>query len=101
MTRVGRRRMSTAEKAKVWRRWKRGEALSDIGRALGRIRRSVHHVVAAHGGISSRARTRSRCALTLAEREEISRGLANDCSLRRIACLLGRAPGRVNAFETT
>ena len=38
MARVGRRRMSTAEKAEVWRRWKRGESLSDIGRALGRIR---------------------------------------------------------------
>ena len=65
-------RMSTGEKAELWRRWRRGESLSDIGRALGRIRRTVHHVVAAHGGVPPRARTRSRSALTLAEREEIS-----------------------------
>ena len=85
MERVCRPRMSTAEKAEVWRRWKRGESVSDIGRALGRFRKSVHRVVAAHGGVPPRARTRSRCALTVAEREEISRGLANDCSFRRIA----------------
>ena len=96
MERVRRPSMSTAEKAEVWRRWKRGESVSDIGRALGRIRKSVHRVVAAHGGIPPRARTRSRCALTVAEREEISRGLANDCSLRRIAGLLGRAPSTVS-----
>ena len=88
--------MSAAEKAEVWRRWKRGESVSDIGRALGRFRKSVHRVVAAHGGVPPRARTRSRCALTVAEREEISRGLANDCSCRRIAGLLGRAPSTVS-----
>ena len=68
MERVCRPCMSTAEKAEVWRRWKRGEAVSDIGRALGRFRKSVHRVVAAHGGVPPRARTRSRCALTVAER---------------------------------
>ena len=92
-------RMSTGEKAELWRRWRRGESLSDIGRALGRIRRTVHHVVAAHGGVPPRARTRSRSALTLAEREEISRGLANDCSLRRIAGRLGRAPSTVSLLS--
>ena len=96
MERVCRPCMSTAEKAEVWRRWKRGESVSDIGRALGRFRKSVHRVVAAHGGVPPRARTRSRCALTVAEREEISRGLANDCSFRRIAGLLGRAPSTVS-----
>ena len=49
MERVRRPYMSAAEKAEVWRRWKRGESVSDIGRALGRIRKSVHRVVAAHG----------------------------------------------------
>ncbi len=96
MERVGRPSMSAAEKAEVWRRWKQGESVSDIGRALGRFRKQVHRVVAAHGGVPPRARTRSRCALTLAEREEISRGLANDCSLRRIASRLGRAPSTVS-----
>ena len=96
MERVRRPYMSAAEKAEVWRRWKRGESVSDIGRALGRIRKSVHRVVAAHGGCPRRARTRSRWALTVAEREEISRGLATDCSLRRIAGRLGRAPSTVS-----
>ena len=96
MERVRRPCMSTAEKAEVWRRWKRGESVSDIGRAVGRLRKSVHRVVVAHGGVPPRARTRARCALTLAEREEISRGLANDGSLRRIACLLGRAASTVS-----
>ena len=96
MERVRRPYMSAAEKAEVWRRWKRGESVSDIGRALGRIRKSVHRVVAAHGGVPPRARTRSRWALTVAEREEISRGLATDCSLRRIAGRLGRAPSTVS-----
>ena len=91
MKRVRRPYMSAAEKAEVWRRWKRGESVSDIGRALGRIRKSVHRVIAAHGGVPPRARTRSRWTLTVAEREEISRGLATDCSLRRIAGRLGRA----------
>ena len=59
MERVRRPYMSAAEKAEVWRRWKRGESVSDIGRALGRIRKSVHRVIAAHGGVPPRARTRS------------------------------------------
>ena len=96
MERVRRPYMSAAEKAEVWRRWKRGESVSDIGRALERIRKSVHRVVAVHGGVPPRARTRSRWALTVAEREEISRGLATDCSLRRIAGRLGRAPSTVS-----
>ena len=96
MKRVCRPSMSTAETAEVWRRWKRGESPSDIGRALGRFRKTVHRVVAAHGGVPPRIRTRSRCALTLAEREEISRGLVTGCSLRRIACRLGRAPSTVS-----
>ncbi len=102
MERVGRPRMSVAEKAEVWRRWKRGESVSDIGRALGRFRKSVHRVVAAHGGVPPRGRTRSRCALTGAEREEISRGLANDCSSanRRPAWAspVDRQPGGTTAW---
>ena len=64
MERVCRPCMSTAEKAEVWRRWKRGESVSDIGRALGRFRKSVHRVVAAHGGVPRSGRPGS--LLTLA-----------------------------------
>ena len=54
-----RRSMSAAEKVEVWRRCKRGESVSDISRALGRLRKLVHRVVAAHGGVPPRPRTRA------------------------------------------
>jgi len=96
MRRVVRRRLSGAEKAEVWVRWKRGESLSDIGRALGRHQCVVHYLVSRHGGVPPRARRRSRLALTLTEREEISRGLANDGTFRQIGSRLGRAPSTVS-----
>ena len=96
MARVRRPRISATEKAEVWERWKRGESLSDIGRALDRIPGAVHHVVSAHGGIPPRPRQRSRLALSLAEREEISRGLATGCSLRQISARLSRVPSTVS-----
>ena len=95
MVRVRRPRMSASEKAELWKRWKRGESLSDIGRALGRIPGAVHHVVSARGGVPPPFRIRARRSLTLAEREEISRGLARNCSLRQIETLLHEDSGRV------
>ena len=80
MGRVRRPRMSAREKVELWKRWKRGESLSDIGRIPG----AVHHVVSARGGIPPPSRTRSRRSLTLTEREEISRGLARGYSVRQI-----------------
>ena len=56
-------------------RWKRGESLSDIGRALGRIPGAVHHVVSARGGIPPPSRTRSRRSLTLTDRGGNLQGL--------------------------
>ena len=96
MDRVRRSRMSSAEKADVWKRWKRGESVTELGRALGRIQSSVHYLVWVHGGVPPPARTRSRHALTLAEREVISRGLASHHSIRQIGRQLGRAPSTVS-----
>jgi len=96
MDRVRRPRMSVKEKAELWKRWKRGESLSDIGRALGRIPGAVHHVVSARGGVPPLARTRSQRSLSLTEREEISRGLARGCSLRQIGSHLSRAPSTIS-----
>jgi IS30 family transposase len=96
MAQMGRPGLSTAQKAELWRRWKDGQSLSDIGRALGKHAGSVHGVVSANGGIIPTARRRSRLALTLAEREEISRGIAADSSVREIAAMLGRAPSTVS-----
>ena len=96
MGRVRRPRMSAREKVELWKRWKRGESLSDIGRALGRIPGAVHHVVAARGGIPPPSRTRSRRSLTLTEREELSRGLARGYSVRQIGVRLSRAPSTIS-----
>ena len=93
---VRRPRISPAEKTEVWVRWKRGESLSDIGRALDRVPGAIFHVLAARGGVSPTPRTRSWLALTLTEREEISRGLARGCSLRGISASLGRAPSTIS-----
>ena len=65
MERVRRPRISTAEKTEVWTRWKHGESLSDIGRALDRVPGAIFHVLAAHGGVAPPQRTRSWLALTL------------------------------------
>ena len=67
-------RLTPAQKTELWRRWRRGESLNAIGRALGRIAKVVRYEVARTGGIPPAARRRSRLALTLPEREAISRG---------------------------
>ena len=70
-------RLTLAEKTELWRRWRRGESLNAIGRALGRIAKVVRYEVARTGGIPPPARHRARLALALTEREAISRGCVN------------------------
>lgn len=96
MQRVRRSRMSVSDKAAMWERWKRGESLSEIGRALDRSPGAIFHVVRARGGIPPAPRCRSPLALTVAEREEISRGLATGVSFRQIGLQLGRATSTVS-----
>ena len=93
---MGRPGLSAAQKAELWHRWKQGQSLSEIGRAFGKHAGSIHGVLASNRGFIPPVRTRSRWALTLAEREEISRGLATDASIRQIAATLGRAPSTVS-----
>lgn len=69
-----RRKYSAEERRELWERWKRGESVSDIGRALDRAPGTIHCTIREYGGVAPRERRRSRFALTLAEREEISRG---------------------------
>lgn len=80
----------------LWRRWRAGEAFSEIGRALGCSRGVVHYTVVARGGFPPHPRLRREGTLELTEREEISRGLAQGCSLRHIARTLGRAPSSIS-----
>jgi transposase, IS30 family len=96
MQRVRRSRMTVSDKAAIWDRWKRGESLSEIGRAIGRIPGAVFHVVRARGGIPPAPRCRSSQALTVGEREEISRGLATGVSFRQIGARLGRPTSTVS-----
>jgi hypothetical protein len=70
-----RRGFTSAEKTELWDRWQRGESLKAIGRAFGKPSSSIYFQVAPHGGIRPARRRRSRLALTLSEREEISRGI--------------------------
>ena len=88
--------LSVAQKADLWQRWKQGQSLSEIGRALGKHAGSIHGVVSSNGGFTPAVQQRSRRALTLAEREEISRGVARKLSIRQIAAQLGRAPSTVS-----
>jgi IS30 family transposase len=90
-----RRKYTAQERRELWERWKRGESISDIGRALDRAPGTIHCTIREHGGVPPRERRRSRLALTAAEREEISRGVAAGESARRIAARLGRAPSTI------
>ena len=89
-------RMSWSEKNELWARWRRGETLADIARALHRVSSVVYELVGTEGGIAPRPRRRSRLALTTTEREEISRQLARGQSLRAISRTLGRAPSTLS-----
>ena len=96
MPRVRRPRMSATEKSELWVRWKQGESLTEIGRALGRVPRSIYREVVARGGVAPIPRRRSARALTADEREEISRGIARGWTFRAIATHLARAPSTVS-----
>jgi len=87
--------LSAAGKKELWKRWRAGESVSDIARALHKAPGSIHGMLRATGGISPPERRRRRCALTPYEREEISRGLASGESLRAIAARLGRCASTV------
>ena len=80
----------------MWNRWKAGQSLHAIGRALGKDHVVIRFLLARHGGIAPPARRRSQRVLTLAEREDISRGIASGCSIRVIAQGLSRASSTVS-----
>lgn len=94
--RVRRSRLSWSQRNELWRRWRGGETVVDIARALQRERTSIGDVIAAAGGVAPRPRQRSRLAITASEREEISRGLVRGDSMRGLARALGRAPSTIS-----
>ena len=83
---------SASQRALIWERWRKGETIHQIARLFDRGHSSIQRILAESGGIRPAERRRSTLALTLSEREEISRGLVAGSSIRSIAAALGRAP---------
>ncbi|MFB3045910.1 MAG: transposase, partial [Acidiferrobacterales bacterium] len=84
------------DKALMWDRWQKGESLQTIAQLFDRNHSSIAGVLSRTGGIRPPRRRRSRLALTLAEREDISRGIIAEHSVRSIAASLGRSPSTVS-----
>ena len=87
---------SAKQRADIWDRWQRGESMSSIGRLFERESSSIYPILQLSGGIRPPTRTRSRFALSLAEREEISRGVASKQSIRGIARQIKRSPSTIS-----
>jgi Transposase and inactivated derivatives, IS30 family len=85
-----------SQKALMWERWQKGESLQQIAQLFDRNHSSIQGILAESGGIQPAPRCRSRLALTLAEREEISRAVVADQSMRSIATSLGRAASTIS-----
>ena len=85
-----------SQKALMWERWKQGWTLHQIGKLFDRAHTSVQGILGASGGIPPAERHRAEVALTLAEREEISRAVVAGQSIRTVAALLGRAASTVS-----
>jgi len=96
---MGRRRrrvpFSEAEREIIWRRWSEGALYPDIAKELGRSVPAVTFLVMRNGGIAPTKRSRASRALSMNEREEISRGVAGGESMRSIARRTGRAPSTI------
>ncbi|MET8630486.1 helix-turn-helix domain-containing protein, partial [Kitasatospora sp. NPDC004669] len=88
--------MSDTQKRELWDRWKAGESISEISRALGRPPGSIFTIIKSNGGYVPPVRQRRSGQLTLPERESISRGLARGDSIRSMARALGRAASTVS-----
>ena len=87
---------SASQRALIWERWQKGETLHQIAGLFDRYHSSIQRIVAETGGIRPADRRRSRWALALSEREEISRAVVAGHSIRSIAASLGRAPSTIS-----
>ena len=96
MARQHYQRLSPADVDEIWRRMRAGHSMKPTARALGLPTSTVRSYLVRCGGIRPDPRHRAARRLSLAEREEISRGLAAGRSLRVIAAQLGRAPSTIS-----
>lgn len=90
------RRLSRADRAEIDRRLAAGETFEIVAAAVGCSTKSIQRFLALTGGLKSRLKARSPLRLSLADREELSRGLVGGDSLRAIARRLGRAPSTIS-----
>ena len=95
-----RSRLSLTQRSEIWSRWKAGQSLHEIGRAFGKPHSCIRCLLLPRGGIAPALRRRSRLALSRAEREDISRGIASGSSIREIARHLDRAASTVSREVT-
>jgi len=96
MTNRKRIKYSSEQKKYMWDRWKEGDSLWEIGRFFDRSSSSIYGILSPTGGIRPPDRKRAKQSLTLAEREEISRGIVAGLSVRRIAAKLNRPPSTIS-----
>jgi transposase, IS30 family len=96
MAQARRWKLSASQRIEMWGRWKAGQSLHEIGRAVGKNHVVIQFLLARHGGMAPATRRRARLTLTLAEREDISRGIASGSSMREIAKSLERAVSTVS-----
>jgi IS30 family transposase len=90
------RRLSQADRSEIERLIWAGETFEAAAAAVGCSTKSIQRFLAATGGVRRRVKERSALRLSLAEREELSRGLVAGDSLRTIATRLGRAPSTIS-----
>jgi len=90
------RQWEPQQRRELWARWKAGESVVEIAKAIGRVPTSVYGFLERHGGVAPAVRKRSALALKLEEREEISRALALGESLRSIARGLQRSASTIS-----
>jgi IS30 family transposase len=89
-------RLNAHERRELWKRWKEGQTLAQIGAALERGKSTIYTVLQRAGGVAPRERCRAHSHLTAHEREEISRGLVAGESVRGIARQLGRSASTIS-----
>ena len=96
MAKQRRNRLNAEQTSQLWNRWRQGDSIAEIARELGRFPATVRWMLQVRGGISPRERRRSVRVLSLAERESVSRGLAQAKSLQKIAAELGRSASTIS-----
>lgn len=91
-----RKTFSREEKERCWSLWRKGLGYSDIAREMNSKPGTIFGLVRINGGYPAPIHKRSPRHLSLPEREEISRGIANGESIRKMAAKLSRAPSTIS-----